>query len=324
MRFWTRREHALAVAGTLALALLLPMIDDAEPNSWLLGVSIWPTEVIRLFVILFMLYAVRHVRESLRHNGLRLQWLLRGRQGPAADLWREYLQQADAMLPRIMLPVLLYLAAGALLLFLDGIPQIPYRGGLAQAVDAVLFAIVALVYAWLAAHVLDAAWSCRAFLMRLQELLPLEAAPARLSAARQEDIRLDFHLVAERTEVIGRLIHYPMLALLLMTAACARFFDNWYFPLGLIALLAGTFVLIAGCFVVLRRTGHAMRSRFLDALAERRRVWNEEEKALWEEIGGLRRGAFRPLASQPWVHALALFFGGGGSMLYMQLIAWMD
>ncbi len=321
---------------TLILAMLislsfLPMVDTLEPVSWTLGVSIWPTEFIRFFILFLMLYYFCRIRADLRENSQRIDAMLAGSGRTAvAEFWREYVRKAERYRSRVWGPVIIYLAAGSLLLFLSGIPQIPYRGLYSRWIDLALFAVVVFSFAILVARVLDATWYCRALLGKIEDhyLSRVGQAPAGLTKCLASDMRVVFRLIAERTEVIGNMIHYPMIVILLMTAACTRFFDNWYFPLSLILIISGTFFFIAGCSIVLRRTAERFRRDFMGALFRLRASSSAPLPEVWErlleEVRILRYGAFRPLSQQPWVHAVALFLGGGGGMIYLQFLSMFD
>jgi len=320
VRLWSWSVGFVAgVCLAAFLAALLPLADTEEPFSWTLGISIWPTEYIRIFILIFIVYSLLRIRALLERSDTWVGRMLDATTFSMRDLWQDHLASIQCYRKRILWPLLLYLAAGGLLQFLSGIPQIPYRGAWAQGVDAVLFGAVVLAYALLAARVLDATWMCRLLLRDIGDRLESMMRPGK------EELRMTFLLVAGRTETIGNMIHYPMIGILMMTAACSRFFDNWFFPVGLIALVTGTFLFIAGCFVVLRYTARTLRHQALDILRETRQDTDEGDKrALEEEISSLQRGAFRSLTREPWLHAMALFLGGGGSMIYMQLIALLD
>jgi hypothetical protein len=44
------------------------------------------------------------------------------------------------------------------------------------------------------------------------------------------------------------------------------------------------------------------------------------DESLIDEIADLRVGAFVPFGQQPWVRAIALLFGGGGSLVLLEYL----
>jgi hypothetical protein len=47
---------------------------------------------------------------------------------------------------------------------------------------------------------------------------------------------------------------------------------------------------------------------------------SEQIQMIYDEIKSIRKGAFVPFFEQPWVRAVALFLGGGGSLIALNYL----
>jgi hypothetical protein len=190
----TRRSIiAGAFAGLLLTFLAIAAVvrdgQAGEPFRWLLGVSMWPTEVLRYLAAVLsiaFLIAVRvtidRVRETLRAEfGPDIpsvkaapwpgfgRWLLGaiafvGRRaaspGASSDawmLWKRYVDQSTfwSQSQRIVPAAMLFYAFRGLLISFDR-PHAPYRGNAAHAIDAVLLLVFCVpLFIWLIFSVSD-------------------------------------------------------------------------------------------------------------------------------------------------------------------------
>src|SRR5260370_11195501 len=130
----------------------------------------------------------------------------------------------------------------------------------------------------------------------------------------------EIFFVAQRTEVVARLIWYPLIILTLMLVARSSFFANWTWPFSLILISGLNATWALGSAILLRRAAEQLRlaalrnlqlSRVMSrAVAEKREMFDE----LIAEIRALKKGAFAPLTQQPFIHAI-LFNSGGLGLL---------
>ncbi len=148
-------------------------------------------------------------------------------------------------------------------------------------------------------------------------------------AVRERDKESDelatVRFLGERTHVVGKLMLYPFTALLLMIFARHPILDNWNIPWPLILVMFFLFLVMVIHSLVLRREARRARQGILDQLREklRKAASNSREKyrLLIEEIERQNRGAFRPLTDDYVFRALAIPFGGtGGLLLIDQLL----
>jgi hypothetical protein len=150
---------------------------DGEPYSWNEGISIWPTETLRLLVFLLSIFYILKSSRALHRNEVQIQlhffccvqdrepeqkhplfsklwWRELAKKVTvrhwkceenhrviAANLWSRYLQSGreKARFWRITPLIVSYIAAGVLLMVLLGWPFVPARGAWAQKWDFFFF-----------------------------------------------------------------------------------------------------------------------------------------------------------------------------------------
>lgn len=267
---------------------------EEEPFSWSDGVSIWPTEGLRLFAICLCLFFLikacadsgRSVdeltqsffpdvacqqkpdgwRKALKGFGSDLDWMFHGSKqdhpGDASALWMRYCR-AHRCPPRIGRVVVglvayLFLVVPLWLFMNDGEFQlsVPCRGTFTCAVDLYLTRGSVLLLLILNLAVLDAVILCTRW---VQEM------PTAKKMSEMRQIRL----IVERTKIVNRRILHPFLALFLLIAARNHYFDNWDFPPVLILVLTvNSLVAIASASILYLAAVQAKR-RILAPLQQR-------------------------------------------------------
>jgi hypothetical protein len=130
----------------------------------------------------------------------------------------------------------------------------------------------------------------------------------------------EIFFVADRTQVVARLIWYPLIVLTLMIVARSSLFDNWSWSPGLLAIYGINACWALGSAILLRRAAEQLRAATLSnlqisrvrgrAIEAKRATFDE----LIAEIRGLKKGAFAPLTDQPFIRAV-LFPGAGLGLL---------
>lgn len=236
-------------------------VED-EPFSWSDGVSVWPTELLRLFATLlsisFLMKACADLAvntgdltkkffpqgasagvEEGRPRNLEgfwrnLDWMLHGskqdRPGEARTLWDRYCRAHTwpQRTVRIALWLLLYLmmVLPVWRFMNDGEWRlyVPCRGEFSCHADAVLTFLSAFSLIILNLAVLDAVILCIKWIQEMPSATGLD--PMR-----------QVRLMIERTRVVNRRILYPFLSLFLIIGARSHYFDNWDFPPALILVL---------------------------------------------------------------------------------------
>lgn len=334
---------------------------NQEPLAFRSGISIWPSEMLRLIAFFLAIHFLIKAHVGLRRNevavndhfhltspqvGFRDSWRLKNlRLGlrrwkehaawmhpdtpvPAEHAWTAYLRR-NQFWPRairVVVLCLLYLTFSVCaFLALFPAPVVPARGAIAFAFDgAVLFAtVVSLIV--LTFYVVDAIQLNSNFiriftygLTQWKENIP--PGSNRTPPLEPEEISRyhDIVFVAERTEVVARLIWYPLIVLSLMVLARSSLFDNWSWPPGLIMIFGVNAMWAIGSAIYLRRTAEQLRGTAIENLDRlrlasykqfyKRRTFEE----LLSEIRTLKKGAFAPLSEQPFIRAILVPSGGLG------------
>lgn len=349
------------------LDVVLQDHDRGEPFYWLEGVSLWPTEILRglatLLAIVFLAKAWRDLKSNLEGMAERYsfasqaeeactegwrrylttaQWVLspRGRRSKehVGNLWSLYREASSGMhrLPRILLLVTVYAASFLLLWKVMGAEDFsgPCRGSFSCRLDEVVVLASYLCAAVLNLFVFDAVLLCRRWIgslahategwpQALTERLKLQSAE---NVAKAREL-MKIELIAQRTEVVNRLVRYPFIVLLIMMAARNHYFDNWHFPLTMIVGWIVNVMLAIAAALLLYRAAERARNAGLARLNQQvlqgldRGVGGEPDVKLTrqviEDIEGVRQGAFVPLWQQPVIESS--FYGVLALLQYLYL-----
>lgn len=216
----------------------------------------------------------------------------------------------------------------------------PARGDLSFFTHLLIIRFAALILIILIFWVVDATkrsvWLVKA-LSRGNTRWPAatrEYFARRLNIDREYlDPWIDIQFIAEHTDVIHRLVYFPVVILIVLILSRATYFDDWHFPLPLIIVLGLLFAYCIYTTIILRGAAKHARSAVVDKLhegivkAEGGRQEDEQRRAkqlrlLLDEVQGIRQGAFLPLPQQPWLRAIVLLLGGSGSLAYLEYFVW--
>lgn len=303
-RFW-----AILVAGIgIVIGLSFwAMSDgaDGEPFALTEGISVWPTQALRLlsFVlcVAFFLYSMRSLRKNaiqlrrkyklpgLPKNGTPRPWPTRlidihgwssqrFKKTPMRELWQEYLRlgRLDNRCLRFCLQAVLYILLGLLLMGFFGFPHTPCRGDACMYINGGILFFSVLGMVLLIFFVVDATRLCRRLIKHLVEeniewpenFLEREAYKRGVhKTCVREWLCIDF--IAHRTAVIGQLIYYPFFILFLMYVARHSYFDRWDLPVGLVIILTLNVAYAFGNAVALRRSAEIARRTAISKLNEK-------------------------------------------------------
>lgn len=287
---------ALPALGVLLLWCKIRHFNYAEdePFSWFDGVSVWPTELFRLFAALLCLVFLIKARADLVNNtddltrrffpadypttmrtqGLRqslegfwrnLDWMFHGSKlggpGTAVELWAQYCQAHTwpQRVARIALWFLTYLLIifPVWMFMNDGELRlfVPCRGEFSCDVDFYLTRTSVALLIALNLAVLDAILLCARWI-----------SETSFSSGLSELAKI--RLIVERTRVVNRRTLYPFLVLFIVVGARSHYFDNWDFPPALIvALMVNSLVALASaCLLYLAAVG--AKGRVLASIQE--------------------------------------------------------
>lgn len=335
------------------LDIVLQHHDEGEPFYWLEGVSLWPTEILRGFATLlalgFLVKAWRDLKSNLEGMAERYGfdsqaqevstegwrrylttalWVLsplgQRSEGHVGNLWSVYREAGSGLyrLPRILLLVTVYGALLVLLWKVMGFEDFsgPCRGTFSCRLDLVLVLTSYLCAAVLNLFVFDAVLLCRRWIASLAQATEgwPQALTERLKLQSAENVNkarelMKIELIAQRTEVVNRLVRYPFIVLLIMMVARNEYFDNWDFPLTMILGWSVNVSLAIAAALLLYRAAEQARSKCLAHLhqlvlqgLERGETGDSDVKVTHqaiEDIEAVSKGAFVPLWQQPVVES---------------------
>lgn len=285
----------LVVVGAVLLWCQIRQFNYAadEPFSWFDGVSIWPTEALRLFATLLSMFFLFKAwadlaanttdlsakffppgesiereaewRGSLKKFWGDLDWMFHGskrdRPGEARTLWTRYCrahtcpQRAARVVLWLLLYLLMILPVWRFMNDGEWRLYVPCRGTFSCRADAILtsLSVVSLIILNLA--VLDAVILCTKW---IQEM------PLTVGLNPMKQVRL----IVERTRIVNRRILYPFLSLFLLIAARSHYFDNWDFPPVLILVLTVNSLVALASASMLYLAAMQAKRRILEPLQE--------------------------------------------------------
>ena len=293
----------------------------------------------------------KFVGKVLKCNLLACQ--TRDRSIHALKFWRECMFHASPVPTaiRTIIATVLFGSLAVCLLFIWGFPSSPARGELSRNIDRIVLVCSIPCFLLLTFFVVDATLLCKRFIGTLSERHTdwpdhtrayygailggtKQTNPNQpLKVEEAYDDWIDVRLIAARTEVVGKLVYYPLFVLLLLLVARSTLFDRWDWPLSLIMIFAMCFVIVIACAIVLRREAERARNRALRKLERRVLVARgggvqsaslaSQLDLMYKNMQDMREGAFASFTQQPVVKALTLFLSASGLVVleYLGVIA---
>jgi hypothetical protein len=283
----------------------------AQPGSepWIAheGISIWPTEMMRIFVIVAVIFIVvwsLNHRDRVRaqvgstyfpgtsHDSQRGATLRDDSSGldpnSALAAYNKYLKVASWRRRFIRVTWLsvayMLLGFGAAFLLEGEIPFLGHiRGPAAQRIDFLIMSVSIFAYIWLLFYVLDSAWITSRLLLVLSQRETIW--PSTLVAKMREQFGveesdlagyLDVQFAAEKSREVGRLIIFPFVIQLLFIISRSSYFDHWTWPGVLIGIFLCNVFLAWAAWAILRRSA--------------RKIRKDAEKKIQGEIDQLKLG----------------------------------
>jgi len=251
-------------------------------------------------------------------------------------LWYQYkaLAYNQHRWNRVLLRSLAYVVFCGALFLVFSVPDPPYRGGLCWWVGNTANVASMLALVLLTFYIVDATVLCRRFIKILatgktswpQPALGAQDVARRALNDDEAAEWLDVRTMAEWTETVGKLILYPFAVLLLLILARSSYFDNWTWPIPVVAAYFLILLYALGCAYSLRRRAEKARQAALERLRinliqvtgatqhDARRA--DQIRLVIDEIRTIRQGAFSPLTENPILSAI-LIPSGGAAFLAM-------
>ena len=296
------------------VALVAEYWAPEEPLAFFSGISIWPTEMMRLIAFMLAIFFMFKASFDLRANAKRIeaefafaplplplfrlrdlgigfeQWQMqeppRTSRFSAEEAWYAYLCR-NKFWPRfIRIGILfaLYSIFAFTILHLFPQPPSPARGHLAFMIDNIVFYLAGVGLLLLSFYVVDAIQLNSNFIRMFGREVTkwgreLVDRSHRRPPLTEEELSAyhEIFFVAQRTQVVAPLIWYPLVVLTLMIVARLSFFDNWTWPPGLVLIYFITGAWALGSAILLRRAAEQLRETALNDLRRFRLLGQESE-----------------------------------------------
>lgn len=342
--------------------------DEGEPFYWFEGVSVWPTELLRGLATMLALFLIAKAWRDLRENMIALEtryglggpanipqskgwqhyldtalWVLSPSYAKGDEsvgtLWRHYREAGSVQhrLPRLLLLVVIYVVTFVSLWKVMAAEDLsgPCRGVFSCRVDLTLALASYISLVALNLFVFEAVILCRRWITLLAQTedgwLPVLAVRLPFSSDKhvlQARELVKIELIAQRTEVVNRMVRYPFLVLLLTMVARNEYFDDWHFPLMIIAGWVVNVLLALGAALLLYRAAEEVRNACISrlnrqvlqglSLGQAGEADVNLTRHIIQSIEAVSQGAFVPLYQQPVVESSLYGFVALLQYLYLK------
>ena len=323
--------------GLLLLAALDHLDPAGEPLRLLDGISIWPSELLRLIAVFFAVGSIYSVLCQLQKSDrtARQFFSKHSRFWPSDD---ESGDQSWNRLKWVAMMVMCYLIFGTSLYFVLDKPHRPVRGDFSDATDRVLSILSVIATVALLFFVVDATVRAERFVRALREIEPKEWLEEKLkewagelgfthsdspslSSSAVSSV-LGVRLAAKLTSDVGPLVYYPAGALVLMFLSRNRVFDNWDWPMFLVIIFAIASLAVIACGVSLRASADRARRHSIKCLEktlnDARHLTGEDEndrvksavEAAIKHVKEIDDGAYSAFYDNPIIRAILIPLAG--------------
>jgi hypothetical protein len=288
-----------------------------EPFACFEGISIWPSEILRLVAAFLSFHFLIRAHKKLLAGNKEISeefslapmasntltpprgrmhkiWRIISNVWPDQKgvvdvdrLWQQYLRRGRFSYRwlRIILLSLLYVAFTFPLFRIVGSPVVPYRGDASFLADRMILFMSVVLLILLIFFVVDATMLSDRLIRKLGQGLPtwptksLERWSSNIAGIRKiPEEWLNIQLIARHTEVVGSFVVYPFIVLFLMILSRISLFDRWDWPLSLIVVLSLNSACAVYCAFVLRRSAKLARASVIQDLKRKRLEAQGDEK----------------------------------------------
>jgi hypothetical protein len=296
---WSFLWLALPVLVITALEMLSK--DNGEPFAWANGVSLWPSEIIRLFAgmlgCFFIAKSINDLQEHKKH--IKKVFLLpsytdisQENKSPnkviISDAWRHYCLKLKFknFFYWVLKATLIFAVLSFMVIYAFGFPYVPYRGLVSLTANflTLLFVVsVLLILVMIAVNVtrncvlLIDAIAPNASLWPQNTLTKFGVVSSAIFDQLYDKLNhqgidhqlqdwIDIDLISELTHSVRNVAYYPFIVLTLMGISRSRIFDNWDLPIGLLLVYILCFSLIVGSKLYLRYKAEEARCKVVNQL----------------------------------------------------------
>ena len=296
------------------VALVAQDLAPEEPLAFFSGISIWPTEMVRLIAFMLAIFFMFKASFDLRANAKRIEtefsfaplpptpfrwrdlgigfehWQMkeppRVKRFSADDAWHTYLCR-NKFWPRFIrigILFVLYSIFAFAILHLFPQPLSPARGETAFQIDNTVFYLTGVGLLLLSFYVVDAIQLNSNFIRMFGREVTKWNREVVEQSYRQPPLTEkelsaynEIFFVAQRTQVVAPLIWYPLVVLTLIIVARLSLFDNWTWPASLVLIYAIIAAWVLGSAILLRRAAEQLRETALNDLRRFRLLGQESE-----------------------------------------------
>ena len=293
---------------------------DGEPFAWLGGVSIWPTQILQMLLLILtgallvfgrrwprykidevaVKFGVQTLSSCQQHSCSTLRAWRRdgcpqaetGEDESVPDPWRTFLDgiRLRPSAARVICATVLFFLFSLALLSLDW-PSAPHRGILSAWSHHVLQLVLLAGMTALLFAVLDASMMATRLLhARLEQYhgVPCWSELVR-HAVEERDPAVDNVLcAAEVISAVNLLIYLPFLTFLLLVPTRSRVFDAWVLPLPYVVLILTAIGVAVLHTIILRHTADSHRAQVLTAMDQMVERYTLQAKLAQEGIQDAR------------------------------------
>jgi hypothetical protein len=283
-----------------------------EPLAFFSGISIWPTEMLRLIAFMLAIFFMFKAGFDLRANAKKIEaefsftplpltrfrwrylgigfehWQMkepaRTSRFSAEEAWHAYLCR-NRFWPRFIRIGVLFTLYFLFSFFIYKLfPPAPAsaRGEMAFQIDKVVFVLAAVGLMLLSFYVVDAIQLNSNFIRMFGREVTKWGRGVidrshRSPPLTEKELSAyhEIFFVAQRTQVVAPLIWYPLIVLTLLVVATSSFFDNWTWPASLVLIYAITAAWALGSAILLRRAAEQLRETALNDLRRFRLMGHE-------------------------------------------------
>lgn len=314
-RLKQRRASLFLYGGFFAVilvgaALVRSEKGPPEPFALLEGISVWPSEIIRLLAAFLSFHFLIRIHKRLftsnkqisKDFGLgpkdpdtvsysndlwRNKWRILSNVWPGQTgdvdvdhIWQQYLRRGEPLYRWIRVALLsaLYAVFAFSLFHMLGFPVVPCRGDASLLADRLVLGLSVGLLILLIFFVVDATMLCERFIKKLGQgpttRWPRESLDIWSSSIpgmrKIPEECLNIQLMAKRTEVVGSFVLYPFIVIFLMILSRINLFDKWDWPVSLVLVLSINSICALSCAFILRRSAKEAKDTTMEYLKRKK------------------------------------------------------
>ncbi|MGR8929205.1 MAG: hypothetical protein ACU836_01105 [Gammaproteobacteria bacterium] len=304
IRVWVYLARIIVALALIAIVFTgaeIILTEHGEPFTWVNGVSIWPSEIVRLLAgMVGAFFIAKSVNDLQKHKeDIEKTFLLSNFANVTIEsksenrvsidkVWREYCSniQYNNFSKWVLTATAILWLLLACLSYAFGSPYTPFRGYVSSIANLLTLVFVVSVLLLLLTMALNTTRICATLIDNIipnASIWPLNTLKkfGVISSVRLDQLYLrlkrqgieyqlqewlDIELIAELTHSVRNVAYYPFTVLTLLGISRSKIFDNWDFPIGLFLVYIVCGSLILGSNLYLRHKTEEARRKVLKQL----------------------------------------------------------